>query len=83
MITRHEVGTKAANVTQRKPLPDAAHTAIHESAAHIIEAEKILETLAGVIPATRSADYFEILYHLEAGLRWLQDAGAKIRPDIL
>jgi hypothetical protein len=83
LITRNEVGTKAVKVTPRKPLPDAANTALHESAAHVIEAEKILETLASVIPAAHAAEYFEALYHLEASLRWHQTAGAKLQPDVL
>ena len=87
MITRRQVGNEAEEekeypLTPRKPLPDACNTAINESAGHIIEAEAILEKLGSVIPATSSAEYFEVLYHLEASLRWQMYAGAKIVPSV-
>lgn len=87
MITRQQVGSevdikKEEPLVPRKPLPDACNTAINESAGHIIEAEAILEKLGAVIPATASAEYFEVLYHLKASECWHLYIGAKIVPTI-
>jgi len=82
-VSTEALGEDIGKMTPRIPKSRATDHAIQQAAEHTNEVEAILEDWGkrGLVPASLGSDFYEMRYHLQTALRWLQEQGAKVEPE--